>query len=321
MIGQRIESRPRFPYVAVFMLAVAGLCVVIDPAGNSLHLLIFAALPGAIGLALLIIRERGFEAEITKDGLEIGTPSLSLPYSAIEELLMPGKPGRARAEIQVFHATGVVRIPPRLNVRSDKLFDFLLSQLLPNDVRDLPSLLADYHDEQEQRFGPEHVFSYKARQHKAKASRNATLAIGAAGALVGAAWIAIGAILQKDFTAWCGAGFLTFLLSLLVIMIAHFGGQAPNVGKLKNSALVICPLGLALIQGDMRGELRWDELRDIRYRTKSPFVDFQLSGYQLRGIDLKVAGATITIADVYNRPLGMIHKRLMAYWQEDDFEA
>ena len=74
---------------------------------------------------------------------------------------------------------------------------------------------------------------------------------------------------------------------------------------------------VGIVQGDMKGELRWDELRDIRYSGRpSFFTGFAVSYADLQGIKLKVAGATIVIADVYDRPLSLIHERLLGYWEE-----
>jgi hypothetical protein len=94
-----------------------------------------------------------------------------------------------------------------------------------------------------------------------------------------------------------------------------FATGGPRIRNWRESGLVICPEGLALVRGDMRGELRWDELRDVCYRQKPGFFS---PGSQLKGIHLVVAGATITIADLYDRPLDVIHERLLAGWKPID---
>jgi hypothetical protein len=77
-------------------------------------------------------------------------------------------------------------------------------------------------------------------------------------------------------------------------------------------------MGLALIQGDLRGELRWDELRDIRFRPGGGSISSVSGEGNLRGIHLIVEGATIVIVDLYDRPLSLIYQQLRGYWSGDE---
>jgi hypothetical protein len=79
---------------------------------------------------------------------------------------------------------------------------------------------------------------------------------------------------------------------------------------------VICPDGLALVQGDLTGELRWDEVRDVKMPTARAGLQMS-SGIPGPAIVLKVAGAAIPILDVYDRPLPVIHQLLSHYWKGD----
>ena len=83
------------------------------------------------------------------------------------------------------------------------------------------------------------------------------------------------------------------------------------------SALVVGPAGLALMQGEMRGQLRWDELRKVEFRHKRPWYQYDSSREPTRGIRLTVEGATILIADIYDRPLPLIYKQIRAYWRRE----
>jgi hypothetical protein len=314
MIGQRIEGRPGFPIGAVIWFTLAAAVAI--PAAVFLvpHAAIFAALPAAIGVALLIMRDRAFDAELTPDGLEIDEPRLSLPYSAVEGVVMPGKPGRARAPIYLVHAGGVVRIPKRLNVRSDDLYAFLLDQLPPSDPRDLPESLARYRAVEERHFGPERVFSFRARPHRVVVRRRTAIAVCLLCVLAGVVWILAGALLEKNGEPWIVLGGFVAFMSLLFALAFRFEGGGGSVKNWQGSALVISPSGLAMIQGELRGELRWDELRDIRAGSRPAFFEVRASGAGYGGITLVVSGATIVIADVYDRPLALIEKRLRAYW-------
>ena len=79
----------------------------------------------------------------------------------------------------------------------------------------------------------------------------------------------------------------------------------------KNASVVIGPHGMAMVQGDIQGEVRWPELLEIRFNTKP--LAFSLgsqSGFP--GILLRVKGADIVIADIYDRPLHVIYNHILA---------
>jgi hypothetical protein len=228
---------------------------------------------------------------------------------------MPGKPGRARAPFQLLHDGGVVRLPARLNVRSDELYNFLLGQLPPSGSRDLPESLAGYHAQQETMFGPERVFSYRARPQRGGGRAKGGVAAGVATILAGFAWLVAGVLLGHEGGPWVALGILVAFFGAIFTLIQSFESPGPRIANWQASGLVISPVGLALVQGEMRGELPWFELRDIRFRRKPGFFEMQFAGSPRGGIHLIVAGATITIADIYDRPLALIHERLLAYWR------
>ena len=103
----------------------------------------------------------------------------------------------------------------------------------------------------------------------------------------------------------------------MIALLVWVGPMGPRIPNWKKSALVISPGGMAMVQGDMTGQLRWDELRDIRFRPKPTFLGLQSAGAGMLGIHLVVAGATIVVLDLYDRPLEMIHEQLRAYWEGD----
>jgi hypothetical protein len=317
LIGRRIESQAKFPLGAIFWFVLAACCSVPAVVLLNPHPAIFAVLPCAIGLALLLVRERPFKAELTREGLEIEDPPLVLPYAEIESVLGPKK--QRQAPIQIHFSGGVMRIPARLNVRSDELYWFLLDQLPPNSSRELPAVLARYCAEQEARYGPDRVFSHRARpQRFIRRRKYGIFIVGTACVLAGLIWLLVGVLLPKDGQPWIVLGItLTFFSAFftgLLILSQSFESAGSQIKNWRGSGLVISPEGLAMIQGDMKGELRWDELRDIRFRPKPAFFGFQSAGTNMQGIHLIVAGATIVIVDLYDRPLEMIHEQLRAYW-------
>jgi hypothetical protein len=111
-------------------------------------------------------------------------------------------------------------------------------------------------------------------------------------------------------------------------LTAFFGGlfwlvvwlQSVRMGLPKNwqqAGLVVGPDGLALVQGDLTGELYWDEVRDLRLREKGGgFQPFHVTNSASHaGINVKVEGATILIRDIFDQPLYAIHERMVRFWR------
>src|SRR5262249_29679886 len=148
--------------------------------------------------------------------------------------------------------------------------------------------------------------------------RRVAIALCGATALAGLIWLVAGIALPKNGEPWIALGILVAFFAGIFALAFRFEGADPQIPNWRRSGLVISPVGLAMIQGDMRGELRWAELRDIRFGAKPGFLSFEFSSATPRGIQLVVEGATIIIANIYDRPLALIHERLRDYWQEGD---
>jgi hypothetical protein len=315
-----IEGRAGFPtdVVLCFVIAVASVTVAFvienrDPA-------LFAAFPAGFGVALLSVRQRPFSARLTRDILQVDQPPLSLAYKAINTVVLCGKPGQARAPIQLAHAGGVVQFPERLNVRSDELYEYLLGKLRPNTGEHLPKVLAKYCALQQALYGSQRVQCYTPRPILPDNTRWSEIAFCLGSLPAGAVWIGAGILLGKDGGSWIAFGVIAGILGgfclLALLLVGNAASQTPMIKNWEQSGLVISPGGLALVQGDMQGELRWEEVRKIRYGPV--FFTFQKTGRQVLGIDLVVDGATIAIADLYDRPLGMIYQRLREAWQWEE---
>ena len=66
-----------------------------------------------------------------------------------------------------------------------------------------------------------------------------------------------------------------------------------------------------MVQGDIQGEVQWPELLDVRFNAKP--VGFNIGGPTgLPGITASVKGANLVIADIYDRPLYVIHNHILA---------
>jgi hypothetical protein len=322
MVGQRVESRTRAPVGAIVWSLWTVLLLVAAAAYGSLHLAIFAALPAAIALALWLTRPRRFVADMTETALDVYEPTISLPYEAITGLTIDGSPTGSQVPLYLHHAGGVIRVPARLRVPSRDLISFIVARIPQSGSRELPPALLTYLQAQEGRFGPDKVFSYRARRNPNVRGRRRAAAVCLAIALAGLAWIVLGTIAVKvtgavrgnDYIVWIVVGLMVAFLFWLLALAFRLGGRSQGIRKWQESALVVGPAGLALLQGDMRGQLHWDELRNVQYRHKTPWYLLESRG-PTRGIVLSVAGADILIADIYDRPLALIYRQIRGNWR------
>jgi hypothetical protein len=321
MIGQRVESQPTFPWEAASLFAVALGLVAISAATGTPHSAVAAILPVAIGAALLFNRPARFAAELAEEGLQISDPPHLIPYSAIEGLTVAGKPTRARSPLYIFHAAGVVAVPPRLNVPTRELYGFLASRLSESGSRNVPASLQKYLQQQTETFGDAEVLSFRARPHLTPVARKRKVAACLAGVGAAVAWVAIGFLAGREFIHWIIiGGLMAVIFGMAALAYGLHRQRASHIQDWQKSGLVLGPGGLALVQGDIRGEMRWQDLGNVEYWPVAP-SSFLASAPGVRGIILAVPGARIVIADIYDRPLPLIYDRIRSYWQGREANA
>jgi hypothetical protein len=327
MIGQRIEAQPGTPWGEILSFAAGAAMLAWGVVVASPHPIVAAVLPLSVGLALTVTRQGPFIVEVTENGLEATDPPQHVPYAAIEGLTVGGKPTKVRAPLYVFFQAGVLFFPPRLTVPTSELFGFLAGRISEGGSRDVPTPLAKYLRAQAESFGDANVFSYRARPHPTPLSRKRSVAVSLAVAVTGIVWLIAGFAGGDQYFAWAVVGgIFAFMFTLSALGFA-FERKGPKIKNWRQSGLVIGPAGLALVQGDARGEMRWPELRKLEYRDRARSFRFEGVGWHLetetpyRGIHLVVEGARIVIADIYDRPLPLIYDRIRTYWQGRDANA
>jgi hypothetical protein len=308
MVGRTIEATPRaVPLGPCLALAVAALPLGLAVATGTAHWAVAALLPAMVALFWWLFRERPFRAELTEEGLEIAEPPRSVPYASIEGLQArrppnPYKAGPPCYAIRVIHSQGALEIPARLNVPSDEVYSFLYHRLSSSGSRDVNPALADYLRDKQRRHGPERVWTYVGRSYRGGGLLSRRWLLWWLACLAtGPLWLAAAFVLAEP--VWGGGGVLLCLcggiFALAVWSSARGGPARPR--KRGRASLVICPDGLALAQGSLVGQLRWDEIRRVR-----------LAGGV---ITLKLEGAEVRIADIYDRPLPLI-RQLLDYYHE-----
>ena len=324
MIGQTIQSKPRLPIGALLFLTLGVLFAILAIVQHNLHWALGSVLPFLISGFLWWVRPRPFVAHFTEGTMEVMVPSLSIPYPALQGLRAkgrlnhPGKKGPRSFPMQVFHEEGMVEIPARLDVPSGDVYDFLLDQFPPRGFHEVNPLLGKYLHQQEETFGPDRVWTYRARNHLGKAfSSSKRIAICLAVVVTGVIWLPA-AFLGKDYIPWSGWGIIFLVLGGLLLwsfrMNSQYYGGPPKIKNWRNAGLVISPVGLALVQGTTQGQMRWDELRDVAMRAKPKGLRIRRED-AFTGILLKFEGAMVRIADIYDRPLPIIYQRIIDYWQ------
>jgi hypothetical protein len=324
MIDQTIVTPLRFPIGALLCgLATVGLVAIAAGTGNA-HVAVAALLPGLYTLVLLLGRRPAFRARVTEDGVELSHPPSLVRFDEIEKVLTPSGAYNddrdmesASFAIRVYHERGFFTIPAGLNVSSRDVWQLLQSRAggkTSSPTRINPEL-RDYLRRQLQVFGPEKVRVYVARDRLTPlTSGHIGRRVGLATLATGVVWVIVGAAIPEP--GWIAAGVMAVLFGALFALLFWLAGRTANakVRNWREAGLIISPEGLALIQGDLRGELHWEEIRDVTYRTKP--ASFALTpGQAAAGIVLTVEGATIRIADIYHRPLKEIHEHVMDYWE------
>jgi len=316
MIGETITAPPAGRWPAAACAGAGAALFVASAVSGNRHWLFLGLLPLALGLALTFLRRRAFVAHFTADSLEVEAPSpRSVPYDNLQGLwapqrpLDPDRPGPASYPIGVIDADGVVEIPAGLDVPSDQVFRFLSSRIPPTGSRDIHPALADFRCHQELRYG-KHVSAYRARSHlgtRLGAGRRSLVAL--VFGLTGVLWMALSGF-REPFIPWGVFGVILAIFGFAFALIFLLADDAPcGVRHWRKAGLVVSPGGLALVQGDLKGELRWDELREVELKTDTAWFGNERGPRMV----LVVPGARIVVPDIYDRPLGMIHAQIDRY--------
>lgn len=319
MINMQIESEPRFPWGATFLSFAGAVLVVGSIVRQDVDLAIGSIPLWTVATSLYLARQQMFMMEVGEDGLDVRHLGHFVAYDSINWLLYGGNNSQntsQQADIRITHDRGILVIPARIDASSQELFGFLLSRFSPRQHTALPSTLQSYADEQANMFGENKVFRYVARENvKPPLTAGESIrAIGKGLIVACVAWFVIATIHNRG--DWVGAGICLILPSLGFLAIGFIRQISPaaRIRKWRSSGLVISPVGLALMQGTLRGRLNWDELRDVTFYPGAR--SFQVTSTGLTGgIVLKVEGSSLAIADLYNQPLEAIHAQIVKYWR------
>src|SRR5581483_2133729 len=301
MIGHTIRGPRPFPSWTILWLLIALILVGAAIATRNPHPAIGAAMPIIFTLVWLFARPVRFHVDFTESGLELKDPRFFLPYGDIESVSAPpgvveDGSGSEFFPIQVEHARGFLSIPRDIDVPSREVLQFLSAMTNPEGPAPeyIHPSLQDYYLRQQATFGADKVWSFWARAMLAPGKGRRGRINSLAFFLTGLAWL-LAAALGKKYEPWAGIG-LSFMLmgGFFWFLFWLIGRRSQPARNWQHSCLIISPLGLALVQGDLKGQLKWGELRDVKF-FKTPAA-FRLSASQMQGgLILHVEGAAIPI--------------------------
>jgi hypothetical protein len=263
-----------------------------------------------------------------EEGIEIAEGGGRILYRDIATILAPDveeSPNRKSFPIAVVHQDGVLQIPKSLTIPSADLYRFLTSQLTLRPPNPVPAELKEYYDRLCGQFGAEKVFSFRGRKITGSlVRRRCRRAWGYCLLLFGFLWLIYGiwhAATGNDSgkEMMIGMGLWALIVGGILSLIAlPKGADAPgrSVPNRRDATLIVSPVGVVLIQGKLRGEAKWSELRRIDSPSEAAKRRRGLTlTAKTPGIQLVFDGSELPIVDVYEQPLGVIHARLMQYWR------
>lgn len=321
----KVESRSKFPLGAT-LLALAGIGVACLTFVNGRIGFAVGSIPFlTTAFCFWWARPRAFVAEFSEEAIVLKSSDQVIPYESITYLDFAARCDKTGeyiskpAELLVTHDAGEFSIPANIDHPSVDVYEFLFERFIPRDDFPLDPILEDFVNEQEDLFGPEKVYCFCARKNaaKKKAGRRffTKLAAGlASGAL---AWVAAGALLMQE--DWYGGALTLGVLAILFFLIGVARRRTPAAG-IKNwdlAGVVVSPIGVAMIQGQLKGKMKWDEIKAVSLGMAAKNFEYS-STRSTPGVVLKFDGGALTIVDIYNQPLPYLFSVIQDFWQGGD---
>jgi hypothetical protein len=262
----------------------------------------------------------GRRLRFTEDGIRVTRPEVWLEYRDIVEIHAPDGQRRTgrNFEIHLLHGHGYFTIPKSAKASSADLLDFLETQ--PLGSREIPAvapILRDFLKQQLAIHGRDGVYVYRARTTPPPDVRLGCGWWPAAAIFVVGLGLAVLGPIKSEVGFLCTGLGATAVGGLTCLLIAlRHKMTVPPIKGWQQAMLVIAPDGLALTQGTLTGELRWRELKNAKLGKGSAVsAAGGRTNAAVAGIHLQVAGASITIADLYHWPLSHALEQIHAHWR------
>lgn len=325
MIGTRLKARPSNYLATLICILIAAVLLVVALITahevTAPHLVMIAIWPICLAVAYWTHRRKLFLAELYEDGIASNVRGQEqVAYSSIIAV-QAESPHQRYYPLHLHHSGGVLSIPAQHQVPGIELQRFFTSFIPQNKSQALTGEMQAIYHKQIDKFGADKVFVFTPRLEVAKGIRSSSARAFATGTMfAGLIWFIGGPVasgFQDHFngSAWCSAGLFFVILGLLLSLIFSnerilLGGQK----EWKQSGLIISPIGLAIIQNKLRGEMKWNELKRLVFPVKR--TSFQSSRSNRPGsIRLDFGGGSVDVFDIYCHPLDTVYERIKGYWQ------
>lgn len=267
-----------------------------------------AAPLAVIGFVRWFTRESPMTLEMTADGLELNG-SQRIQNTQLRTVREFGRrTTEGQFHIHVAHNEGQLVIPAAIDFRSEELRDLLRSRLTTGIQVHVHEALETHLAEQLKLFGHDKVFCYGPREQlDLLPSGRLARKIAAILLLTSLLWGL--SLFYSEY--WMAPAIITAVIGGIVYL-ASFAKHNPTqrlAPNWKESTLVVAPTGIALIQGTLKGKLRWDEVQSLTLVEPAKFS----ASSMVPGLLIKIAGGQILVLDIYNESLYEIHRVMTQY--------
>lgn len=311
MLNQPIEVRQRGSMFSLLCLVVGGALLIAAGVFQSMHFLLASVLPIALGCAIwrkaqqdvLVLEERQIVFQ---------NSNFKLPYERItwlgvgDRFVTNSAQDLSEGPLAIGFDQGQIVLPTETSVPIREIARHLLAQLPPPAAEQPHVALMDYWTKERSKFGDDKVVLIHARKVLPLKKRRIGLRVGLAMLAAGFICLVISSIglepTEDSSAYWIVYSFFVMITGLVVSLVS--GSQNKKNHRQLTAAhgacIVMSPTGLAMVQGPLKGVLRWDEIVGIENGPSSSFTGREA------GLHLKIAGGAIVVTDVYETSLTSI---------------
>lgn len=327
-MNDRIDVGRRFS-VGSLVCGLLGMTLVglLAFAREPLSTLVLAGgMPLSLSLVLLLARAPGICLELSDTAVVNLETGEEVPYSSIQAVTVGSRSPRpgdriGSGAILVVHERGEFEIPSSPAGFED-LYARLIQHFSSSGSSRVSGTLESYLQRQQEKFDTDLVWTFCASVSSRRTiPRRAARAVLGWFLCMGITFLLLGTLggdLFKDSRPLIGIGAMLILVSLPLMLLVWVSGRSsrqPFKGW-ENSSIVIGPAGIGLHQGDLKGELSWEEITSVQLGKGSQSFQLTSSRNAMRGLRLDVTGASFIVADIYDRPLWVLEDVIHRYWRQ-----
>lgn len=319
LIGREITFRQRLgPFFYLCIIVSVGLLAV-AAATKEVHPAAAAAWPLAYAVVWIVRRRAPADIEVGADQLQFPATGFEIPFSDIQGLrlndqIMPSSKATGVAGDLEILATGDVHFLGYSRQAGD-LYEFLLQHVPATGSPQVSARLSQHLEEVQTTFDADLVHTFNSR--RTISAKNSPILWAGLSGILAALVLALLALASKDTIGWSiGYGVWGVVLSLIGVADNSSRRHPPGMRKWLGSSIVLSPAGLAVHQNDLVGKMSWEQIRGIRCGT--PMRSFAVANVQRCAMTVTIHGATFQLPDMYDRPLAIIYREMMEFWNPDE---